>query len=86
MARSRFIRASLTALAGWLAAAELGAQVVIGQDGKDVVYLPTPPALVEAMLDLARITPQDFVVDLGSGDGRIVIAAAKRGAQALGIE
>jgi hypothetical protein len=62
------------------------AQVVIGQDGKDVVYLPTPPTLVEAMLDLARVTPQDYVVDLGSGDGRIVIAAATRGARSLGVE
>jgi SAM-dependent methyltransferase len=74
------------ALAALLVAVDLSAQVVVGQDGKDVVYLPTPPALVEAMLDLARVTPQDRVVDLGSGDGRIVIAAAARGAQALGIE
>jgi ribosomal protein L11 methylase PrmA len=49
-------------------------------------WIPTPPALVEAMLDLARVTPTDTVVDLGSGDGRIVIAAAKRGARAVGIE
>jgi precorrin-6B methylase 2 len=48
--------------------------------------VPTPPALVEAMLDLARVTPHDFVVDPGCGDGRIVIAAAQRGARALGIE
>jgi methyltransferase family protein len=64
----------------------LHAQVVVGQDGKDVVYLPTPQELVEKMLDMAAVTPQDLVVDLGSGDGRIVIAAAKRGAKALGIE
>jgi SAM-dependent methyltransferase len=57
-----------------------------GQDGKDVVYLPTPPALVEKMLDMAAVTPADYVIDLGSGDGRIVIAAAKRGARALGVE
>ncbi|HVH25627.1 MAG TPA: 50S ribosomal protein L11 methyltransferase [Vicinamibacterales bacterium] len=69
-----------------LVAVDARPQVVIGQDGKDVVYLPTPPPLVEAMLDLARVTPQDYVVDLGSGDGRIVIAAAKRGARSLGIE
>jgi hypothetical protein len=62
------------------------AQVVVGQDGKDVVYLPTPPELVNKMLDMAAVTPQDYVIDLGSGDGRIVIAAAKRGARALGIE
>jgi SAM-dependent methyltransferase len=57
-----------------------------GQAGKDVVWVPTPPALVEKMLDMARVTPQDYVVDLGSGDGRCVIAAARRGARALGIE
>jgi precorrin-6B methylase 2 len=58
----------------------------IGQPGKDVIWVPTPPELVEKMLDLAEVTPRDFVVDLGSGDGRMVIAAAKRGAKALGIE
>ncbi|MEA3192820.1 MAG: hypothetical protein QOD26_1153 [Betaproteobacteria bacterium] len=57
-----------------------------GQPGKDVVWVPTPPALVERMLDLAGVTAKDFVVDLGSGDGRNVIAAAKRGARALGVE
>jgi SAM-dependent methyltransferase len=67
-------------------ARDAGAQVVVGQDGKDVVYLPTPPELVNKMLDMAGVTPQDYVIDLGSGDGRIVIAAAKRGARALGIE
>jgi len=85
MKRASFVRALL---AGCLAAvaADAGAQVVVGQDGKDVVYLPTPQALVEKMLDMARVTPQDYVIDLGSGDGRIVIAAAKRGARALGVE
>jgi len=58
----------------------------VGQEGKDVVYVPTPPEMVERMLDLAGVTPQDFVIDLGSGDGRIVTAAARRGARALGIE
>ncbi|MBI4265100.1 MAG: methyltransferase domain-containing protein, partial [Acidobacteria bacterium] len=58
----------------------------VGQPGKDVVWVPTPPELVEKMLDLANVTPQDFVVDLGSGDGRNVIAAARRGARALGVE
>jgi precorrin-6B methylase 2 len=57
-----------------------------GQPGKDVVWVPTRPALVETMLNLASVTERDFVVDLGSGDGRMVIAAAKRGARALGIE
>jgi precorrin-6B methylase 2 len=57
-----------------------------GQQGKDVVWVPTSDALVEKMLDMARVTPSDYVMDLGSGDGRTVIAAARRGARALGIE
>jgi precorrin-6B methylase 2 len=58
----------------------------VGQQGKDVVWVPTSQALVDKMLDLAKVTPQDFVIDLGSGDGRTVITAAKRGARAMGIE
>jgi hypothetical protein len=58
----------------------------VGQPGKDVVWVPTPQATVEKMLDLAKVTPQDFVMDLGSGDGRTVITAAKRGARAMGVE
>ena len=58
----------------------------VGQAGKDVVWVPTPPELVERMLELAKVTPQDFVMDLGSGDGRNVIGAAKRGARAVGVE
>ena len=58
----------------------------VGQAGKDVVWVPTPQTLVERMLDLAKVTPQDFLMDLGSGDGRTVITAAKRGATAQGIE
>jgi hypothetical protein len=58
----------------------------VGQEGKDVVWVPTPQVLVNKMLDMAKVTPQDFVMDLGSGDGRTVITAAKRGARALGIE
>jgi precorrin-6B methylase 2 len=57
-----------------------------GQAGKDVVWVPTPMETVKAMLDMAKVTPKDFVIDLGSGDGRTVIEAAKRGARALGIE
>ena len=57
-----------------------------GQAGKDVVWVPTPMELVEKMLDMAKVTPQDIVMDLGSGDGRNVIAAAKRGARAYGFE
>jgi SAM-dependent methyltransferase len=58
----------------------------VGQEGKDVVWVPTPQALVDKMLDMAKVTPKDYVIDLGSGDGRTVIAAAKRGAKALGVE
>ena len=59
---------------------------VVGQSGKNVVWVPTPDALVETMLDMAQVTPEDFLMDLGSGDGRAVIAAAKRGLRAKGIE
>lgn len=58
----------------------------VGQQGKDVIWVPTCQELVNRMLDLAKVTPQDYVIDLGSGDGRTVITAAKRGARALGIE
>ena len=58
----------------------------VGQEGKDVVWVPTPQALVERMLDMAKVTASDYVMDLGSGDGRTVITAAKRGATAIGIE
>jgi SAM-dependent methyltransferase len=58
----------------------------VGQSGKDVVWVPTPDALVERMLRMARVGPKDVVIDLGSGDGRTVIAAGKLGARAMGIE
>lgn len=58
----------------------------VGQSGKDVIWVPTPQALVDRMLDMARLTPQDILVDLGSGDGRTVISAAQRGVRARGIE
>jgi len=58
----------------------------IGQPGKDVVWVPTSPELVEKMLDMAQITKDDLVMDLGSGDGRNIIAAAKRGARGIGVE
>jgi len=67
-------------------ASEKPFEPVSGQAGKDVVWVPTPPSLVEKMLDVAKVTPQDFVMDLGSGDGRNIIAAAKRGARAVGVE
>jgi SAM-dependent methyltransferase len=59
----------------------------VGQAGKDVIWVPTPDDLVDRMLRMAQTTGKDYVVDLGSGDGRTVIAAAKKyGARALGIE
>ncbi len=61
-------------------------QPELGQEGKDVRWFPTPQALVDKMLDMAKITPADFLIDLGSGDGRTVITAAKRGVHAIGIE
>jgi SAM-dependent methyltransferase len=58
----------------------------VGQAGKDVVWVPTPDELIERMLNMAKVTKNDHVIDLGSGDGRIAIAAGKRGATAQGIE
>jgi SAM-dependent methyltransferase len=59
---------------------------VSGQAGKDVVWVPSPPDMVNKLMELGRVTPNDFVMDLGSGDGRNVIAAARLGARALGVE
>src|SRR5262249_43107359 len=67
-------------------AAKSDFQPEVGQEGKDVVWVPSPEELVQKMLEMAKLTPKDFLMDLGSGDGRTVIAAAKRGAHALGIE
>ena len=75
----------LSPLAGAQAPVQ-GAEPYVGQPGKDVIWVPTPPSLVEKMLDMAAVTPQDLVMDLGSGDGRNIIAAAKRGASAVGVE
>src|SRR5438876_12072853 len=61
-------------------------QPQVGQEGKDVIWVPTPQTLVNKMLDMGKVTSKDYVIDLGSGDGRTVITAAKRGARALGIE
>lgn len=77
--------ASLAALALWTSLT-LAQEVVDGPIKKDVPYVPTPEGIVEAMLDLARVGPNDVVYDLGSGDGRIVIAAARRGARGVGID
>jgi len=75
------------ALLLWLCATSaLAFQPSVGQEGKDVVWVPTSQALLGRMLDLAQVTPRDVVMDLGSGDGRTVIEAARRGARAIGIE
>ena len=80
------------ALGGLLGAPALWAQANAayepqrGQSGKDVIWIPTPDALVTRMLRMAQLTPKDYLIDLGSGDGKIVIAAAREGAQGLGIE
>jgi SAM-dependent methyltransferase len=58
----------------------------VGQEGKDVIWVPTAQALVDRMLDLAQVTRSDLLMDLGSGDGRTVITAAKRGTRAIGVE
>src|SRR5712692_453693 len=59
----------------------------VGQAGKDVIWVPTPDDVVDRMLTMAQVTPSDFVMDLGSGDGKIAIAAARKfGARSLGIE
>ncbi|MDQ5849709.1 MAG: methyltransferase domain-containing protein, partial [Pseudomonadota bacterium] len=92
MTLSRRCIRTLCCFASLAAGAALGQSVQepyqpsVGQAGKNVVWVPTPPALVEKMLDMAQVTPDDVVMDLGSGDGRNIIAAAKRGARAHGIE
>ena len=71
---------------GLLGAAEPDYKPEVYQAGKDVVWVPSSEALVNKMLDMAKLTPQDYLIDLGSGDGITVITAAKRGARAHGIE
>jgi SAM-dependent methyltransferase len=78
--------AGFASLAPAQAPRELEYEPVPFQAGKDVVWVPTPQVVVDKMLDLAKVTPADFVIDLGSGDGRTVITAARRGARALGVE
>ena len=81
--------ASLLASPAWAQQETTGRatyEPTVGQAGKDVVWVPTSQALVDRMLDMAKLTPADRLVDLGSGDGRTVITAAKRGATARGIE
>jgi hypothetical protein len=95
MIQHRVSRWGALTISMWLIATAAWAQTTatqapfepkVGQAGKDVVWVPTPQALVDKMLDMAKVTPQDYLIDLGSGDGRTVITAAKRGVRALGIE
>ncbi len=92
MIPSRFVRQLLLILCVLITAGcvitgyQTEYQPEYNQPGKDVAWWPTSQVLVDKMLDMAKVTPEDFVVDLGSGDGRTVITAAKRGARALGIE
>ena len=83
-----FACAALLATPGWAQTAKPSEfQPQVGQSGKDVIWVPTPDALVDRMLRMANVTPKDFVMDLGSGDGRIAIAASKTfNARAMGIE
>ena len=95
MFASSFTRQSLLALLlsvfaagaiGQVQPAQKPFEPSVGQEGKDVVWVPTSQALVDKMLNIAKVTASDYVIDLGSGDGRTVISAAKRGARATGIE
>jgi phospholipid N-methyltransferase len=91
-------RSTAVALAGLLAAATVSVDAKdrrecdrdykpqVGQSGKDVVWVPTPDEVVQRMLRMAKVTPQDTVYDLGAGDGKIAIAAGKIGATSVGIE
>lgn len=74
------------AAAAALSPAHGQAQPRLGQEGKDVVWVPSADDLIETALDMANVGRNDFFIDLGSGDGRVVVAAARRGARALGIE
>jgi SAM-dependent methyltransferase len=88
-----WFRLAIAALAALAIALPVGAQSDknyeprVGQAGKDVIWVPTPDDVVDRMLRMAQVAPNDYVIDLGAGDGNIAIAAAKKfGARALGIE
>ncbi|HZM32984.1 MAG TPA: class I SAM-dependent methyltransferase [Burkholderiales bacterium] len=74
----RFLLPRLLLLAGCLAL-----QPVLA---RDVPFVPTPEEVVDKMLEVAKVGPNDVLYDLGSGDGRIVIAAARKGARGVGID
>lgn len=78
--------AAMLATAG-TAAQQSDFKPYVGQQGKDVVWVPTPDEVVDRMLTMAQTKPEDFVIDLGAGDGKIAIAAAKKfGARSMGVE
>src|SRR5687767_6785297 len=82
-----FVRLIAVALFAFTLPAAAQFQPQVGQSGKDVIWVPTPDDVVERMLTMAQVTAQDFVWDLGAGDGKIAIMAAKKfGARATGIE
>ena len=82
-----FVAVTLVGATGSALAQTADFKPEVGQSGKDVIWVPTPDALVERMLKMARVGPSDTLVDLGSGDGKIAIAAAKlTRAKARGIE
>src|SRR5262252_8385492 len=79
--------ALLLATAGVACSQQSDFKPYVGQQGKDVVWVPTPDEVVERMLTMAQVKPDDFVIDLGAGDGKIAIAAAKKfGAKSMGVE
>ena len=85
--RSMLAAGAIALVAGGVAIAQQKPfEPTVGQAGKDVVWVPSPQALVDRMLDMAKVTKNDFLIDLGSGDGRTVITTAKRGVRAMGIE
>jgi hypothetical protein len=90
MTASAFVRRALPLLFLFAAAAfaqdKKGFEPYVGLPGKDVIWLPADLVMVNKMMDLAKVTPNDVVMDLGSGDGRTVIGAAKRGARGIGVE
>ncbi len=83
---SLFVVLSATSAVAQQPAAQEKFEPKSGQAGKDVVWVPSPPEMVNKMMEMAKVSPSDFVIDLGSGDGRNIIAAAKIGARALGVE
>ena len=87
--RLTFVLLTLAGLAGCAVTGmpDDGFKPMKGQVGKDVMWLPTPQDMVDKLLTVAEVTPQDIVYDLGAGDGVIAITAAKRfGARSVGIE